>query len=250
MSSEEPKVGAVYVPWPTFINAINALAQAMPNRIDKSVFSNLSFGTQGQLLTGLKFLGLTAKDGRPTEALIALAVMDEGERQKQTAKILKASYAKLFDLDLARATQQELRDALKEHYGVSGDTLERALRFFLSGAQYAGIALSSLLTKGIAKPLAAGNGGRRRKATKKTREQPPPPAAPAAASGGGESKMVNLVSGGTLTLVASLGIMSLNQEDRQFVFELIDKFEAYASKHPATPTENETAIDEDEPMPS
>ena len=44
------------------------------------------------------------------------------------------------------------------------------------------------------------------------------------------SKSVSLVSGGTLTLSATLDLFSLNSEDRKFVFGLIDMLEEYAAK--------------------
>ena len=57
----------------------------------------------------------------------------------------------------------------------------------------------------------------------------PPPVIPPVEPGG-TSKSVSLVSGGTLTLSATLDLFSLNAADRKFVFEIIDKLEAYESE--------------------
>lgn len=46
-------------------------------------------------------------------------------------------------------------------------------------------------------------------------------------SGSGESRSVTLRSGGTLTISASTGFLSLSSADRKFVFGLIDSLEAY-----------------------
>src|SRR3954447_22135036 len=140
---KDTNVGAVYVGWNTFNNAIATLIQAMPNRIDRTVFPGLAGGVQGQLLTGLRFLGLIAKDGKPTDALRALAVRDEPERKKQLAKILNQSYPDLFALDLSKTTEGELREQMSKSYGVAGATTDRAMRFFIAAARYAGIPISS-----------------------------------------------------------------------------------------------------------
>jgi hypothetical protein len=230
MAIENQRLGAVYVSWTTFNNAIGALADALPNRVDKTVFGSAAGSVQAQLLTGLRFLGLIAGDGKPTEALRALAVKDEVERKKQIAKVLKASYPDLFALDLAKTTPGELREQMMKSYNVTGDTTERAVRFFVAAAEYAGIPLSALIAKG----KVTGNGAAKRRRAPRPRRNlnPPPPSPPNTPTAAGESKSVSLVSGGTLTISASLGFFKLSQKDRTFVFELIDKLDAYAAEHP------------------
>jgi hypothetical protein len=223
MATGEKRVGAVYVGWSTFKNAIDTLTEAMPNRIDRTVFPGLAGGVQGQLLTGLKFLGLVADDGKPTPVLLALAVRDEAERKKQIDKILRASYPELFTLDLTKTTPGELREKMGESYGVSGATLDRALRFFITAAENAGITLSAHVSKVKA---ANGPASSRRRRAAKPRIEIPAPAIPAPHAGG-TSKSVNLASGGTLTISASLDLFSLTLDDRSFVFSLIDKLEEY-----------------------
>lgn len=222
MATDKEKVGAVYVGWSTFKNAIDTLTEAMPNRIDRTVFPGLAGGVQGQLLTGLKFLGLVGEDGKPTQALLALAVRDEAERKKQVEKILRSSYAELFALDLTKTTPGELRERMGESYGVSGGTLDRALRFFISAAENAAIPLSAH----VSKVKSNGPALRRRRPAAKPRVESPATPAPAQGAGG-TSKSVNLASGGTLTISASLDLFSLTQYDRTFVFSLIDKLEEY-----------------------
>jgi Family of unknown function (DUF5343) len=243
MMTENQKLSAVYVSWTTFNNAIASLTDVLPNRIDKTVFGTAAGGVQAQLLTGLRFLGLITTDGKPTEALRALAVKDEAERKKQIAKILKASYPDLFALDLAKATPGELREQITKSYGVSGDTTDRAIRFFIAAAEYADIPLSTLISKG----KATSNGTRKPRRAPKPRKaliSPPPP--PSNFSGAGESKSVKLTSGGTLTISASLGFFKLSQKDRAFVFELIDKLDAYAEEHPQLEEKDQDEVENQE----
>ncbi len=227
MTPEKEKFSAVYVGWNTFNNQITALVQAMPNRIDRTVFPGLAGGVQAQLLTGLRFLGLiTGKDGKPTEALRALAVRDDGERKKQMAKTLNQSYPALFALDLSKTTEGELREEMSKSYGVAGATTDRALRFFLAAARYAEIDISSHVKVGSTNGTTT---TRRRRAPKRPHDLP----LMKAATGSGESQTVRLVSGGTLTLSATTSFMLLSPTDRAFVFELIDKLNEYMSAHPA-----------------
>ena len=55
----------------------------------------------------------------------------------------------------------------------------------------------------------------------------PPPPAPVAPAPEGETLTVNLKSGGTLTLNASVNAFRLSSKDRAFLFELIDKMREY-----------------------
>src|SRR5262245_2949670 len=98
----ESDPAAVYVAWGTMKNAIEGFVQGVHTRIDRTAFPGLSGGTQSQLLTGLKFLALITDDGKPTAALHALAVPDEGARKKKLEEILRDKYARLFELDLLK----------------------------------------------------------------------------------------------------------------------------------------------------
>jgi hypothetical protein len=141
------KSAAVYVGWSTFKSCIleGLTHGGLPTAINRTVFPGQSGGVQNQLLTGLKFLGLIDEKGRPTQALKDLTVEDESARKQALAEVLRASYRDVFELDIARTTPKELSDTMVASYNVSGDTREKAVRFFLAAAQYAGIQLSPYL---------------------------------------------------------------------------------------------------------
>ncbi|MEO8157407.1 MAG: DUF5343 domain-containing protein [Betaproteobacteria bacterium] len=225
MAEDVLTAAAVYVSWHTFKNAIESLAQGVPNQIDRSTFPGLSGGVQSQLLAGLKFLGLTKDDGRPTESLHALAVADEAARKEQLKKILQERYADLFALDLVKTTPNQLNERMSSIYNVTGDTRGKAVRFFLSAVGYAGIQVSRLFGS-----MATSNGARpKRRASAKPRtnavineeEDDLPPATK------GPARTVNLKSGGSLTMSATVDFFSLSQDDRTFVFALIDQMDKY-----------------------
>src|SRR5882762_11733042 len=130
---------AAYVSFPTLIGAIENMASAVvPNRIDRSAFPGLAGGVQSQLLSGMRFLGLVNGEGRPTPLLNGLAVKDEDMRKRRLEEIIRGRYAEIFALDLLKTTPAELSEKFGELYGVSGETKEKAIRFFVSAAKYVG----------------------------------------------------------------------------------------------------------------
>ena len=224
---EESQAAAVYVSWTTFKSALEQLAQGVPNIIDRSNFPGLSGGVQSQLLAGLKFLGLINEDGRPTNNLHALAVPEESVRKEKLKEVLQQRYAALFALDLLKTTPNELSSTMGSSYNVTGDTKEKAIRFFLFAVTYVGIQVSRLFGQVGA---ASSNGARtKRRITQKAKsatqtpddDEDNPPASQ------GPKRIVNLKSGGSLTLAATVDFFSLSQDDRAFVFALIDQMDKY-----------------------
>jgi hypothetical protein len=231
--AEETKRAAVYVPWGTFKNALEQLSNGIPSRIDRSVFTGMAWNVQNQLFAGMKFLGLIKDDDAPTSLLDDLVKGTEEDRRAKLRKILEERYADLIAMDLTKATRAHFEERLGELYSVSGDTREKASRFFLNAASYVGIPLSSFIApakdgsaNGAKRPRAIGS---RPRATRKA-AAPTPPAAEESSTPSGTSKTVSLASGGTLTLSATLDLFSLNAGDRKFVFELIDKLENYGKQ--------------------
>jgi hypothetical protein len=230
--ADESAKAAVYVSFSTFENSITQLAQGVPNVIDRTVFPGLSGGVQSQLFAGMRFLGLIDEKSRPLKDLHDLAVTDEAARNKKLEALLRKHYAALFALNLEKTTPGEANQVMRDSYGVSGDTAEKAMRFFLSAAERVGIPLSPLFKTAKATPNgASGSAGATRKRAKKSPkgDEDLPVVPPAAA---GESRTVTLRSGGVLTISASTGFLALSSEDRKFVFDLIDKLADYESGTP------------------
>lgn len=230
---------AVYVSWSTFKNAVEGLAQGIPNQIDRSTFPGFSGGVQSQLLAGLKFLGLTDDNDKPTAALEALAVPDENKRKAKLKEIVEDRYKDLIDLDLMKTTPQQLMDKMGESYGVTGDTKIKAVRFFLMAIQYVGIPVSRFIkVPGSPNPT---NGTKARKKSasriKADDDQGDDDIENAVTPKTGTSRVVQLSSGGTLTLTASLDLFQLSPTDRTFVFALIDKLETYEKEAATTGTQ-------------
>jgi len=225
--SDSRKPAAVYVSWVTFRHAIEQLVEGVPNQIDRTVFAGLSGAVWSQLFTGFKFLGLVRDDGKPTPELQRLAVEDEDERKKRLETILRDRYADLFALDLSKTTTVELLNQLEQSYGVTGDTRERALRFFLGAMNYLGIAVS----RHVRRPTGTiGATPRRRRSPRPRTGSPDDPEEDEAiqpSGSTGTSRSITLKSGGTVTLSASVDFLALSPNDRAFLYDLIDKLAAY-----------------------
>jgi hypothetical protein len=226
MADQDKKPSAaVYVAWGTFKNAIEALSQVTPNRIDKTVYPGLNAAVVNQLLAAFKFLGLIEDNGKPTASLLHLAVKEEGVRKQQLEAIIRHRYADLFSLDLQKTTPAELAEKIEKSYGVRGDTREKAVRFFIGAASYLGIPVSPLLKK-------ATNGGiAKKRASRKIRApNTPMPGIDRQTQqegSGGSSRVIKLKSGGSLSLSATLNYLSLSPSDRKFFGDLIDRLDDY-----------------------
>jgi hypothetical protein len=204
-----------YVPFKTFLTALDALEAGLPNQLDRSVWPSYSGAIQGQLLGAFRFLGLMDEGNCPTPALAEL-VSKRGARRELLRGLIESRYRTLVALDLTRTSPRQLDEALRQ-YGLSGATHKKALSFFLQAAQFAGMPLSVLL-KARTRTAAFGH----KRAATATAAPPETPA-------GALSKTVRLRSGGTLTVAASLDLFSLAGEDRKLVFDLIDRLQEYES---------------------
>lgn len=231
MADNDKEMGAAYVPWATFKKAIEDLSQGLPNQIDRSVWKSQSWGTQSQLITAFKFLGLTDDKGKPSDMLTTLVDPDTDEESRKLLlkAVFEERYRDLFALDLTKATPEQLDKAMA-NYKVTGETREKAIRFFLSGLLYLGIPVSKHLQP---KTTNGGAPRRGRRPGKKAKAEAPPPTPTTPVAAGGTAKSITLKRGETLTLSATADFFAMDPTDRKFVFdELIERMEKYEQENP------------------
>jgi hypothetical protein len=237
MTDDEKRIAAVYVGFGTFKNALERLSVGIPSRIDKSAFPGQSWGVIAQLLTGLRFLGLIDEQGNPSPRLSEVASTEEEERKRQLNKLMRERYKDVFALDLTRATPAQLTEVFSGAYSVTGDTREKAVRFFLSALQYLGIPVSPLLQS---KGAANGGGGAKRKKGGRNKAKPTellvaPVVQPILDAG--TAKVFRLQTpGGELTISTHPGFLALNAADRKLIFDLMDKVEEHEKGAPQLPS--------------
>ncbi|MXW18107.1 MAG: hypothetical protein F4X60_13615 [Gemmatimonadetes bacterium] len=144
--SEKQQATAPYASWKSFKTFLELLADmGVPERIDRTVMSRMSGATQSNIRVALLFLKLTDSDGSPTTALRELVDSHGANEEWKSALrgvILPAYEPVIADLSLDAGTADQLWKCFREHGGVRGSTLSRAVRFFLAALREAGVSHS------------------------------------------------------------------------------------------------------------
>jgi hypothetical protein len=215
---------AAYLPFRTFMTAIESFEHGIPKQIDRTIWRSQSGIVQGQIMIALRFLGLVDDTDKPTVALHRF-VDGKNNRPELVRALLHHAYRDLVDRDLTKMTPKMLDEAM-EQYSVTGDTKKKAVRFFLQAAKFAEMPMHPLLLG----QTRNSSGPRRRR---RTREQDntvveiPMSPLETMTSQQGSVKSIALRSGGKLTLVVTVDVFSMSPEDRTFVFGLIDELQKY-----------------------
>lgn len=138
-----------YVSFATFKNMIGGFKEhVLPARIDRSVLGNFSGIVGGQLITTLRFLGLTDGNNEPTQALRALVdTINTDKWPEELTATLKRAYAPVFKLNLQTASPSQFIEHFSECYPGEGSTQRKSLTFLLTAIQDAKIAVSPFILK-------------------------------------------------------------------------------------------------------
>jgi hypothetical protein len=219
MAADEKKMTVAYVPFKTFLAAIEGFERHMPAQIDSSVWPTYSGAMKSQLLGSFKFLGLIDEHGHPTNALKSL-VEDKANRKATIRKILEASYKPLVNAGLQHMTPR-MFDDLMSAYGMTGATHKKVLSFFIKAAKFSELPMSPLLMRKIRT-----TGPRKRKSADSPESEYVFQTRPETLTQG-SSRTIDLKSGGKLTLMLTVNVFDLNGQDREFVFGIIDKLQGY-----------------------
>jgi hypothetical protein len=174
-----------YISFTTLLNLLDRMRDddGAPPQIDKSYLKGMSGGYQSQVLASMKAVGLIDKDGKVLDSLTALvAAKDRDARVPLIAAMLQEFYPEPVRLGTIKATQGQLVDAFKE-WGIGGDTLRKAIAFYLAAAKYAGVKVSTLFQVPSVAPTEGRKPLKKSKdsngatdAVKPTDASPPPPA--------------------------------------------------------------------------
>lgn len=220
----------------TFFNFVEAHRRTQPTRIDRSIMGNVAGGDQAKILRALRFFDLTRESGTPTPTFEALKELEGEELQAAWSRLLRNAYPYLFsDFNLEKATQGEIEERFREQ-GIKGDTVRKAVTFFITMARLAGLKLS---------PYFKATRQRGTRATRPTRRAPRPSRSAGGSDNGGSAspsrtesepasqgqsaKTVTFRSGGTATLLVSVDVVNLSPADRKALFAWIDAMSEYES---------------------
>lgn len=155
MELEAKRATVPYVSFLTLTNLAERLEPEPPPRIDKSVLGYLSGGYRAQVLAALRWLDLIDDNGTPKEDLVKLVTVP-AQRKDTIRRVWQAAYHAVFEaVDSSRATADQLDEAF-DPYGVTSDTKRKAITFFVHGAKYADIPLSTHILAKVRRTRGAG----------------------------------------------------------------------------------------------
>lgn len=140
-----------YVAYSTLKKLLKDLDHDVPSRFDSSYYDSLklSGSTRSALKNALIYLGLSTREGHPTDQLHQLLKSDGEVRKSMLKVITKQAYGNLFvKLDMDRATPTQLKEHFK-NLGMSKDIGRKCMSFFLALSDDSGMNLSPLLKQSI-----------------------------------------------------------------------------------------------------
>jgi hypothetical protein len=160
----------IYVSYLTFVNLLDWLRElgTLPSQFDRSFWGHKFSGSGGgQLMAGLRFLGLLTGDA-PTDKLETLALATDAERKELLIQLLKDVYGAEFIASLPRTTPKLVNDRLSA-LGTTDTTHAKARSFFVNASKAVGLSMPPQVAKQARnKPMVA------RKSASKPKGEPPP----------------------------------------------------------------------------
>ena len=224
-----------YISFNTFKTLLYWLEkEGVPLRIDRSFWKEKFSGANGSKLMGsLRFLGLLDGD-KPTKELEILVSSSLGDERSQIfVNILTKSYRNIPFEELARATPNMIKEWFRV-YPIDGHTLRKATTFFINAAREAQIPMSNSIIKmtksrrinsqqqikslnAVSEEIATIN--KRTPAVNKLQDSETLR----------NSTTIPLSNGGTVVVDVAVNLFSLSEEDRSFVFCIVDFAKSYTS---------------------
>jgi len=225
--SKDIQFTAVYIPFKTLQTAIATFAQAMPNRLDKSAWPTFNNLLKGQTYNAFKFLGLIDKDGNVQPVLRELVEekLESARFKSILAEILRDKYKNVIELASQHGTITQLQETMRG-YGVSGTTLERAIRFWTEAAKFVGISYPDSWKKATGGIVRRGRKGATAGSLKGDHNKPEDEKPPEIVSESRYNKVMKLPGGiGNVTLIVSVNPIELKGKTRAWFYELVDKLD-------------------------
>lgn len=225
-----PRVPA-YCSYRVFRQFVDWIAdmETIPGQIDASVRGNRYSGaTWSQLRGGAVYLGIL--DGEtPTPRLRNLAQASDAERKELMRDALQNAYGDDLIDTLDSLTPKTLEARLRE-LGAPDSTVRKAASFLVQALSDAGVAVPQVLAK-RPRGRSVTNKARKRKPAKRDLDA----SQPAEPIGGGagaseDTQRIDLDSGGSVELRVGVNLIALTEQDREWLFSLVDHFRSYTAR--------------------
>jgi hypothetical protein len=138
----------IYVSYLTFTNLLDWLRDlgTLPSQFDRSFWGHKFSGSGGgQLMAGLRFLGLLKGD-TPQDRLEILALATDAERKELLTELLRDVYGAEFIESLPKTTPRLVNERLSA-LGTTDATHAKARSFFVNAAKAVGLSMSPQVAK-------------------------------------------------------------------------------------------------------
>jgi len=203
-----------------------------PGRVDRSYLTGMSGGYQGQILSALRSLDLINSDGVPTDELGRLVAALDAELPAFMQRKVAVLYPDAVDLAKQNGTAGQLHDLFRQQYGITGSTLDSAIRFYLEASKFAGLPVSTHFRPPSRTRKARKAAPSNTRAKEASAGATSSPEAPKIGTMPSSTQRVELGSGGSLVVTMSVDLFSLTDDDRTFVFDIIDRMKKYRDAPP------------------
>lgn len=171
-----------YIALPTFMGMLDQLREhGVPPVFDGSFFSGTSGSTIALHRSTFKAFGLMNEDKTPTQRMYDLAQADDDRRKEILTDLGRNLYADCIALGEAKGTNGQLAEIFRSK-GITGATVQKAIGFYLSFAEYADFPVSPFFKRG--RPSSGSNGSSTRRTRKKATTPTPAPSTPHPQHGG------------------------------------------------------------------
>jgi hypothetical protein len=234
---EAKKKTAPYLPFKTFLNSLDVFTHGLPTILDRTIWKSQSNVMQGLIMNTYRFLGLVEEYDEPSDALEKMVQHPE-QRAAVLRGLIESTYGNEFGRDFSATTPKLLESMFEETYAVTGATKQKAITFFLKAARFANITLSPFLLNQIRSSTNRRKRGKTRESGSVTpKENGTTPQL--ANTTNGNSHMIQLASGGAVTISITANPFKTSPEDREFIFGLIDALQKYEATHEVDEGEDE-----------
>ena len=236
-----------YVSFTTFRTLRDWLGEeGVPLRFDRSFWGRKFSGSSGtQLVAALRFLDLLHQDV-PRPNMERFTEADTQEWPNFLGSLLVNSYTAIPFEELPRATPSMVRQWFRA-YPIDGHTLRKAVSFFVSASKEAQIPMSNAVSK-MSKGWTSRQSGPTlpdrqdsiiSPTTSKQQRLDQPISKSYRSPSRHNEMIVDLESGGRVTVNITVDLFQLSEKDRRFVLDLIDTAKGYSE------TSGDTAIIQD-----
>ncbi|MFC7343242.1 hypothetical protein [Saccharopolyspora griseoalba] len=214
--------------WRAFLSSLDRMAadEDLPSVIDRSYLNWMPGNVQTNYLALCRQFGLVDSGDAPT-ALMRNIVYHNDSRPTVIAQLIHEHYAPILELN-PNSTAQQLLGLWKDTYNQSGETRRKATTFFMHAAKFSGVQIGHNWERDVAKIS--------RQAPPARRDRPRQPRIPKQAgpreSTARPAETVDLDNdAGSLSISVEIDPLKLTEEDRDFVFDIVDSIRKYQDAH-------------------